>query len=62
MDDKALKNAVRRLNRQLASEGLVVKKTRSRALSTLGDYYCLELRTSTITAHHVDPLAWLEEK
>ncbi len=63
MEETQERNALRRLNRRLAVEDKVVKKTRGWSVQReLGEYYCLDLGSNTITAQHVDVLAWLEQE
>jgi hypothetical protein len=52
---------LQRLNRRLAHDNQVLKAARGRYDSALGPYYAVSLQTNTITAQHVDPVAWAQE-
>jgi hypothetical protein len=49
---------VARINRQLAHDGLRLRKSRGwRTFTTLGDFYLHDLRANFVIRHHVDPEA-----
>src|SRR5262245_2533729 len=49
---------VQRINRKLATENEVLKKTRgASAIQNLGDYYILDLHKNLVLANDVDPIA-----
>src|SRR4029077_4905862 len=48
---------VQRINRKLATQDEVLKKTRgARAIQELGDYYILDLRANALLFKDVDPV------
>lgn len=55
------RSLLQRLNRRLAHEGRILKKSREgHALAELGTYYVLDRPHNAIVAHHVDPQALAE--
>jgi hypothetical protein len=47
---------VQRINRKLAAQGEVLKKTRGGAIQELGDYYVLDLHRNLLLNKDVDPV------
>ena len=44
-----------RLNRKLAGDGRQVKAARGRDISTVGDFFCVDIYGSYVDGTHVDP-------
>lgn len=51
---------VKRLNRSLAAEGQMIRKSRRPDTDT-GEYFCIDVRRNSIEAAHVDLEKWGRE-
>lgn len=56
------RNVLRRLNRYLSRTAELIRKTRGESSRLeMGDYYCVDLRTNTIIATHVNLETFLDD-